>query len=142
MEVVQEEMKEQVLPVVVRERKAEYWECPHCKKEIYEKHTYHENGVDHHRDCGGAIKWPEPDWSQVADWLKPAHIRESDDNWKQWVQGMVQNVQEEEEFVSGDTGRAYDLLKTNFRADAPSREMFEKACKEALTILIKSKVIH
>ena len=142
MEVVKEEIS--ALPVVVRERKAEYHECPHCKKEIYEKHTYHENGVDHHSDCGGAIKWPEPDWSQVVDWLKPKHIKEAeaDNHWKNWVASMVSTVEEEPDFVMGDGGRAYDLIKTNFRADAPSREMFNKACAEALRILKTKGTIH
>jgi len=133
--------------VIVRERKIKYHECPHCNKEIYEKHTYIEGDflgehTTHHSDCGGAIKYPEPDWSKVADWLKPSHIKESDENWKLWVNSMVQNVEEEYDFVGGDIGRAYDLLKTNFRAEAPSREMFDKACKEALTVLIKSKVLR
>lgn len=64
-----------------------------------------------------------------------------DQNWINWVNSMVQNVEEESDFVSGDIGRAYDLLKTNFRADSPSRDMFNQACKEALTILKQQKKI-
>jgi len=40
--------------------------CPHCKAEIYEKHTYMEGEIERHSECKGAIKWPPTDWSKVA----------------------------------------------------------------------------
>lgn len=40
--------------------------CPHCKTQIYEKHTYVENDVEYHAECKGAIKWPPIDWSTVS----------------------------------------------------------------------------
>lgn len=55
----------QPLPVIVDSRPVEYWRCPHCKQEIYEKHTYHEDGVDYHSDCKNPIKFPPTDWSKI-----------------------------------------------------------------------------
>ena len=64
-------------PVVIRQRSQEYWECPHCGKEILEKSTYSlpsdgskdiakaiRNGVpldEFHRECQGKIIPPPPD---------------------------------------------------------------------------------
>ena len=65
-------------------------------------------------------------------------IIESDNNWNQWVRSMVLTVIDtlsEEGNSSTDAGYAYDIIKTNFRADAPTRDMFDKACKESITIL-------
>lgn len=51
--------------------------CPHCHKEIYEKHTYIDGDfmsgqyVDRHSDCKGAIIFPESDLTQIADWPRP-----------------------------------------------------------------------
>ena len=43
--------------IVERTRTVTYDVCPHCDKEIFEKHTYvDENQQEVHRDCGGAIK--------------------------------------------------------------------------------------
>lgn len=67
---------------------------------------------------------------------------EIDENWRRWIQSMVNTIEEESNGQSMDVGEAYDILKTNFRADAPSREMFQKAAKEALEILRVDKKIH
>lgn len=40
--------------------------CPHCRKEIYEKHTYTEDGIERHSECKGAIKWPPVDWDKIS----------------------------------------------------------------------------
>ena len=38
-------------PVIIKERVEHFWVCPHCQKEIYEKHTYtDESGTEHHSD--------------------------------------------------------------------------------------------
>lgn len=59
----------EVRPVVMAKRTVEVMQCPHCQQEILEKHIFEEGGVDHHRDCGGAIQLPGTDWSKVsADW--------------------------------------------------------------------------
>lgn len=61
-----------------------------------------------------------------------------DPNWSGWVNSMVLTVQDmfnEAGSPTGDVYEAYDIIKTNFRADAPSRDMFEKACKEAINLL-------
>jgi hypothetical protein len=50
--------------VELAERKETYWKCPHCKQEIYEKHSWPANrdnindGVEVHIDCGGKFKRP------------------------------------------------------------------------------------
>jgi hypothetical protein len=53
------------LPVIIDSKPVEFWRCPHCKQEIYEKHMYYENGVDYHSDCKGPIKMPPTDWSKI-----------------------------------------------------------------------------
>ena len=60
------------LPVIETTKSMRCLVCPHCKQEIHEKHSYmDEAGIDHHTDCGGAIKWPPTDWSKVApEWRK------------------------------------------------------------------------
>ena len=59
------------LPVIIEQRPVDYWKCPHCQQEIHEKHTYVEEGVDHHSDCNGAIKFPPTDWSKIdPQWRK------------------------------------------------------------------------
>jgi len=47
------------LKETIRDSRPEYFHrCPHCNEEIYEMHTWvDESGVDHHSDCGGAIKF-------------------------------------------------------------------------------------
>jgi len=57
--------KSMPLPVIIEQRSVDYWRCPHCKQEIHEKHTYVEEGIDHHSDCNGAIKFPPMDWSKI-----------------------------------------------------------------------------
>lgn len=58
--------KDTPTPVIVDSRPQEFYRCPHCQQEIFEKHTYVEEGVERHRDCGGAIKWPPTDWSKIS----------------------------------------------------------------------------
>lgn len=53
------------LPIIVEQRPVDYYVCPHCKQEIFEKHTYVEEGVERHAECKGAIKWPPTDWSKI-----------------------------------------------------------------------------
>lgn len=65
-------------------------------------------------------------------------LNESDDNWKRWVNSMVSTVNDrmiEDNIQKIDVGEAYDIIKVDFRAESPTRDMFDKACKEALTIL-------
>lgn len=52
-------------PILVASRPVEYWQCPHCSEEIHEHHTYVEEGVEFHKDCGGALIRPPYDWSNV-----------------------------------------------------------------------------
>jgi len=64
------------LPVIEATRPTTYLVCPHCKQEIFEKHTYIDGDirgehVTRHSDCGGAIKFPPPDPATIPDWLKP-----------------------------------------------------------------------
>jgi len=59
------------LPVIESTKPVKIYLCPHCNEEILEKHTYVQEGIDHHSDCGRPIKWPEPDWSKVSAWLRP-----------------------------------------------------------------------
>ena len=47
-------------------KQVKFWECPHCHKEIHEKHSYTEEGQEFHSDCGGALILPSTDWSKVA----------------------------------------------------------------------------
>jgi len=42
--------------------------CPHCQQEIFEKHSYQENGVDFHSDCHNPIEWP-PMSAEDRAWL-------------------------------------------------------------------------
>lgn len=47
--------------------------CPHCKKEIYEKHEYTEDGGKtwRHSDCKGLIRRPPLDPASIPVWLRP-----------------------------------------------------------------------
>jgi hypothetical protein len=58
-------------PLVRSSKPQDILVCPHCQKEVLEKHTYCENGVDYHSDCGGAIAFPKPDPASIPAWLKP-----------------------------------------------------------------------
>ena len=51
-----------------------YDECPHCKQEIYEKSTYSPDGgiTFVHRNCGGALLFPEEPLENIAAWLRPS----------------------------------------------------------------------
>lgn len=72
-------------------------------------------------------------------------IQESEDtNWNNWVASMVSTIEDyiaEERVKFTDVYTAYDYLKSCFRADAPSRDMFEKASKEAIRILINKGIV-
>ena len=57
--------KNKPLPIIIDSRPVEFWRCPHCQQEIYEKHTYVEEGIERHSDCGGAITRPPYDWSKI-----------------------------------------------------------------------------
>lgn len=51
----------------------EYYDiCPHCKKEIHEKHEYTEDGGKtwRHSDCKGMIYWPEKSEMDLAYFLR------------------------------------------------------------------------
>lgn len=54
-------------------RPQEFDICPHCKEEIYEKHTYTEDGgkTFKHSDCGKTIEYPETG-DKIPDWLTPS----------------------------------------------------------------------
>ena len=54
-------------------RPEEYDVCPHCNKEIFEKHTYSDDGGDtmRHSDCGYVIEYPETDLNEILPWLRP-----------------------------------------------------------------------
>jgi len=72
-------------------------------------------------------------------------IFESNDNWNRWIKSMINTVQDtliEDGHSFIDVGEAYDIIKTNFRADAPSIDIFDKACKEAIVILKNNKTIR
>lgn len=64
----------------------------------------------------------------------------ADPKFNNWVNSMVNTVEEslmEMGQTQTDVGEAYDIIKTNFRADSPSNELFQKACREALSSLKK-----
>lgn len=55
-----ERFKNETLKKTVRQPRTEYFhECPHCHEEIYEMHTYSEDGgkTMRHSDCGGLIEY-------------------------------------------------------------------------------------
>ena len=61
------EVLSESLPVIEDYRQEKYYRCPHCKKEIHEKHDFlDENGVTRHSDCGGAFKWPPVDPNTIS----------------------------------------------------------------------------
>lgn len=70
---------------------------------------------------------------------------QKDENWKKWVASMVLTVEEslrEYEYdIPADSGVAYDMIKTSFRADAPNDDMFQEACKEAIAELKRKKIV-
>lgn len=55
------------------ERIQTYDICPHCKKEIYERHEYTEDGGKtwRHSECKGLIDRPEQPLEEFAKWLQP-----------------------------------------------------------------------
>lgn len=60
----------QVLPVIESTKPVTVHLCPHCKTEIFEKHSYVTEGVERHSDCGGAFTWPKIDPETIAPWLR------------------------------------------------------------------------
>jgi hypothetical protein len=62
------ESKDQVLPVIVKQRPVDYHVCPHCHEEIHEKGVYAEtlDAPLRHGKCGGLIEMPPTDWSKVS----------------------------------------------------------------------------
>ena len=66
--------KDKPLKVIEAERPEKYLVCPHCNTEIFEKHTYSDDrGITmRHRDCGGAIEFPETPLDEIASWLRPS----------------------------------------------------------------------
>jgi hypothetical protein len=67
------EGKDAVLAVIEDTKPVKFFRCPHCREEIYEKHTYtDDNDVSRHSDCGGAIAFPPPSAEEIAcfnQWL-------------------------------------------------------------------------
>jgi len=56
------EDKGEELPVVWKPRTETYPFCPHCDKEIHDKHAgVDRNGVSYHRDYGKSIRWKKDD---------------------------------------------------------------------------------
>jgi len=64
-------------------RPQEFDICPHCKDEIYEKHTFSEDGgkTFKHSDCGNVIEYPETG-DKIPNWLQSSvnqnKLKESD----------------------------------------------------------------
>ena len=59
-------------------REIQYDICPHCKKEIYERHEYTEDGGIswRHSECKGLIARPATPMEQISDWFKP-YVKEA-----------------------------------------------------------------
>lgn len=59
--------------VIVKQRPADYYVCPHCGEEIHEKGSFSDDGGDtlKHGKCGGVIEYPETPLDDIADWLRP-----------------------------------------------------------------------
>jgi hypothetical protein len=71
-------------------------------------------------------------------------IKEEDANWNRWVESMVGTVRDhllETQQRTCDEYEAYDILKTDFRAEAPSHKMFEQAVKQAIDKLKASGLV-
>ena len=63
------------MKMVEQGTRPEYYDiCPHCKKEIYEKHEFTEDGgvTWRHSDCKGLIDRPEEPLENFAEWLRPS----------------------------------------------------------------------
>ena len=54
-------------------REVYYDICPHCKKEIHEKHEYTEDGgvTWRHSECKGLIARPDTPLEEVSYWMRP-----------------------------------------------------------------------
>lgn len=73
-ESLQEFFESEPAKMIERGTRPEYFDvCPHCKKEIYEKHEYTEDGGKtwRHSDCKGLITRPPLDPSEIPSWLRP-----------------------------------------------------------------------
>ncbi len=65
-------------------------------------------------------------------------IQENDPKMEAWIRNMAEFVRDiliDENQLSIDEYGAYDLLKVNFRPDAPSSEAFDEASKRAIALL-------
>lgn len=60
--------------VIEASRPVTYQVCPHCNKEIYERHTWIDGDfmsgeyVERHSDCGGAIERSEAKYDLAPEW--------------------------------------------------------------------------
>jgi hypothetical protein len=67
--------KKEIPMAEIAEKKEEYWRCPHCKQEIYEKHSRPVDPYDVecneeiHIDCGGKYKRPPLSEAEML-WLE------------------------------------------------------------------------
>lgn len=72
-------------------------------------------------------------------------LESTDDNWNRWIQSMVSTVKDylsENGESHTDAYMAYDIIKSDFRANSPSNEMFQKASNQAIEILKQNKLIQ
>jgi NAD-dependent SIR2 family protein deacetylase len=70
-----ERFKNEVLKKTIRQQRPEYFhECPHCHEEIYEKHSYSDDGgkTMRHSDCGGLIEYykTEQELKEIEEFYK------------------------------------------------------------------------
>jgi|SRR5271157_2018036 len=60
--------------VIEASRPVAYQVCPHCNKEIFERHTWIDGDfmsgqyVERHSDCGGPIERLEADYELAPEW--------------------------------------------------------------------------
>lgn len=67
-----------------------------------------------------------------------------DTKWLRWVGSMVNSVEDavyERGESQTDMYEAYDIIKTEFRANAPSLDMFARASREAVNILKNKGIV-
>jgi len=117
--------------------------------------------LEEERDEEGAVELRQYIQQRELQYNEPSHLenestsivqqrlKEAEDaNWTRWVQSMVSTVRDHltidcdppKRFT--DTYEAYDVIKTNFRANAPSDDMFQKAVKQAIDILKQAKLVR
>lgn len=79
-----------------------------------------------------------------SNWESQPDMIQEDIKLDSWVDSMVGTVEDylvETGDKNIDVYTAYDILKTNFRADAPSRELFDVACKRAIEKLKQMQIV-